>query len=90
MAAEKDRSRQKELPVDRILQDINHFVTEAKYYWWHEEIFTIAISSSSLNWVSFSFHMNRVIIYDFDIKLNSGDQNPDENYVEDKAFILIP
>ena len=53
-------------------------------------IFTIAISILSLNWVSFSFHMKRVIIYNFDIKLNSGDQKPDENYVEDKAFLLIP
>ena len=52
---------------------------------------TIAISILSLNWVSFSFHMDRVIIiYNFDIKLNSGGQKPDENYVEDKAFILIP
>ena len=35
--------------------------------------------------------MDRVIIiYNFDIKLNSGGQKPDENYVEDKAFILIP
>jgi hypothetical protein len=52
---------------------------------------TIAISILSLNWVSFSFHMDRVIIiYNFDIKLNSGGQKPDENYVEDKAFILVP
>ena len=40
---------------------------------------------SSLNRVSFSLH-----IYNFDIKLNSGDQKPDENYVEDRASILIP